>query len=90
MRQDNVRLYKCPSGWTYETLQNFMTEQMRKIGLEEPQFIFNDAEYLDPEKINTLEDCNIEPDQLVIMDCKEVSRPWVIKNPYFPNEGKCE
>lgn len=68
-----------------------MTEQMKNLRIDEdPTFEFKDAEYLDPEKVDTMEDCNIEPDQLLIMDCKEQQKTWVIKNPYFPVEMKCE
>ena len=63
---------------------------MKGLQFEEPQFTFTEAEYLDPEKIDTIEDCNLEPDQILIMECKESQRPWVIKNPHFPMEGKCE
>ena len=39
---------------------------------DDPTFEVKDSEYLDPSVMETIEDCNIEPEQWVLMDAKEL------------------
>jgi hypothetical protein len=62
MRNNCVRLFKCPSEWSYEDLTKFIDVKMKELKSgDDPSVTFNEAEYLDPSKIELLEDCRIEP-----------------------------
>lgn len=91
MKQNSVRFYKCPVGMTPEQVEEIITSELKDLNhYDDAMFEVKDSEYLDPEKYESIEDCNIEPDQLVLMDAKELQKNWCIKNPNFPMEGKCE
>lgn len=63
VKQNSVRLYKCPAGTKYEDIEKQIAEQLKDAQYyDDPMFEIADAEYLDPEKFLTIEDCNIEPD----------------------------
>lgn len=72
-------------------IENHVTNELKDIqGFEDPQFEFKDCDYLDPEKMATIEDCDILPNQVILADFKETQKNWCIKNPNFPSEAKCE
>lgn len=91
MRNKSVRLYKCPPDWTYATLHDKLTEQLKGLSYHDaPALSLPELEYIDPEVVDTIDDCNILPDQIVVMDAKEIHKTWVIKSPLFKDEAKCE
>lgn len=49
-----------------------------------------DGELIDDSKYNTIEEVGISPSDLIIIEFKESSKPWTIKNSSVPAEGKCE
>lgn len=55
-----------------------------------PALSLPELEYLDPEVLETIDDCNFLPDQIMVMDAKELHKTWVIKSPLFKDEAKCE
>ena len=63
LKQNSVRFYKCPAGMKIEDLERIISEELKDIQYQDdPTFEVKDCEYLDPDKYETLEDCNIEPD----------------------------
>ncbi|CAD8063433.1 unnamed protein product [Paramecium primaurelia] len=90
-RHDVIRLYKCPLGMTMAEIEKYITEEIKSLGTnDDVVFEFKDAEYLDPNKYETIEDCQIASGQIILGDFKELSKNWVIKHPNFIMEGKCE
>jgi ubiquitin carboxyl-terminal hydrolase 4/11/15 len=44
-------------------LEDHITKELKDCNhYDDPMFELKDSEYLDPERYETLEDCNIEPD----------------------------
>jgi ubiquitin carboxyl-terminal hydrolase 4/11/15 len=49
-----------------------------------------EGELIDPVKYGTIEEAGLSPTDLVIVEFKESTKPWAIKNPCVAAEGKCE
>jgi len=49
-----------------------------------------DGELIDADKYGTIEEVGISPNDLIVIEFKEATKPWAIKNPCVPAEGKCE
>jgi ubiquitin carboxyl-terminal hydrolase 4/11/15 len=49
-----------------------------------------EGELIDPGKYGTIEELGLSPTDLVIVEFKESTKPWAIKNPCVAAEGKCE
>lgn len=48
---------------TISEIENHLSEEMKDLNhYDDPMFEFKDADYLDPEKYQTIEDCDLEPD----------------------------
>jgi ubiquitin carboxyl-terminal hydrolase 4/11 len=49
-----------------------------------------EGDLIESSKFPILEDVGISQNDLIVIEFKEYSKPWTIKNPCVPAEGKCE
>ena len=58
---------------TINDVEARITEEMKDLGYQdEPMFEIKELEYLDPKVYDTIGDINLEPEQVILADFKEV------------------
>lgn len=82
-QKDNcVRIWKCPqSANPYQALHQQIRKQCQDLEYNEDVEFDFEGDYLDPKKYDTVEEVGISPDDLIIVEFKDVYKPWVLKNP---------
>jgi ubiquitin carboxyl-terminal hydrolase 4/11/15 len=91
LREKGVRIWKSSASIDpFKALHNSIKTQTIDLEYHEDMVFNFDGELLNSSKYPTMEDIGLTTSHLLVIELKESSKPWSIKNIAVAAEGKCE